>query len=87
MAAAPQPLSAPERMAMMSNFAWGRDPEPGSDARVQSDAEMVCVRAKRGDFNSWGQLGVFSRRWMQVLYRMEIPDLESAAAPAVRLPG
>lgn len=88
-AAPPQPLSDRELMARMSNFAWGRDPEPASDARVRSDAEIVCLRAKRGDFNSAIRFGVFSsRRWMQIQYRMENPGLDirnAARCEAARL--
>lgn len=69
------PLTPEERMARMSSFAFAREsPEPESDSHVGSDTEVVCGRYKRGDFNSWGQIAVFSRRWLGIMYRMEIPD-------------
>lgn len=59
----------------MSSFAFAREPpEPESDSHVRSDTEVVCGRYKQGDFNSWGQIAVFSRRWLGIMYRMEIPD-------------
>jgi hypothetical protein len=63
-------------------------PEPESAARVVSDTESICARYKKGNFNSWGQLAVSSRRWMGILHRMEVPDPDishAAECEAARL--